>query len=379
MKKCKFTAGAAALGLLAVSACSGFMCSAEEFQEEMVVIEDTESMGAQPQEVVENMESQGAPGDMEPQDVPEDVPAQNGPPENMMPQPAPEEMNETYENEWHEFPEGEMESTDSYDETYENEGKGSIHRISGEGKIIDNFDIPGKEEALRDFNLNDEIPSSMFLDVPEIMQKPVLPTGCEAVSLTMALQYEGFDVDEIAIADEFLIYNNESDNMAVGYVGDPFSEEGAGCFPPALAATACSFFEDQDADYMAYNITGSSLDDLLSYVAAGTPVIVWTTMYMAEPEFTREDAEYDGHVYYWYRQEHCVVLSGYDLTSGTLQINDPLEGIVTRDKEEFSRIYTKTGENAVVLRSLSEEDAMAQDNVTSSVSSRTANTEAGIG
>lgn len=227
---------------------------------------------------------------------------------------------------------------------------GSIHRISEEEKTIEDFEIPGKEEALEDFDLEREIPSSMFLNVPEILQKPVLPTGCEAVSLTMALRYEGFDVDEVALADEFLIYNNETDNMAIGYVGDPFSEEGAGCFPPALAATAQRFFEDQGADYKAYNITGTSFEDLFAYVASGTPVLVWATMYMEEPEFTKEDAEYDGHTYYWYRQEHCVVLSGYDLETQTVCINDPLEGIVTRSVDEFSRIYTKTGENAVVIR-----------------------------
>lgn len=390
MKKSKSSVSIAVIGLLTVLVCGGLRCGAEEFQEEMVVMDSTGDMEAKSQELteavsqgpLENTESQDRPEGMGPQNVPENAYIQDVP-ENVMPQPEPGEMNGPYENEWQEFPEEEMmygeEGADSYEEPYEKESEGRIHRRSDESKmIIEDYDIPGKEEAERDFNLSSEIPSSVFLNVPEILQKPVLPTGCEAVSLTMALQYEGFDVDEIVIADEFLIYNNESDNMAVGYVGDPFSEEGAGCFPPAIVATAASFFEDQDADYLAYNITGSSLDELLAYVAAGTPVIVWTTMYMAEPEFTREDAEYDGHIYYWYRQEHCVVLSGYDLASGTLQINDPLEGTVTRDKEEFSRIYTKTGENAVVLRNLTGEDVTDWNSAASNVS-RTANTEAGVG
>lgn len=54
------------------------------------------------------------------------------------------------------------------------------------------------------------------------------------------------------------------------------------------------------------------MEELLSYVAAGTPVVLWTTMYMAEPEFTEDTTEYDGELYRWYYQEHCVVLSGYD-------------------------------------------------------------------
>ena len=234
----------------------------------------------------------------------------------------------------------------------------SIHRQSDETKTVEDFDILGTEDAQKAFGFDEEeLPTQAWLDVPEILQKPALPTGCEAVSLTMALQYEGFDVSMITIAGDFLLYNYEDDNMAKGYVGDPFSEEGAGCFPPALAATAECFFEDQEADYHAYNITGSTMEELYRYVANGTPVILWSTMYMAEPEFTQEDSEYDGHVYQWYRQEHCVVLSGYDYENGTVTVNDPLEGIVLRDMEEFSRIYTRTGQNAVVLRGTTTSDS----------------------
>ena len=143
--------------------------------------------------------------------------------------------------------------------------------------------------------------------------------------------------------------------MAVGYIGDPFNKDGAGCFAPAIAATADNFFEDQGYDYASYNISGSEMEELLSYVAAGTPVVLWTTMYMAEPEFTEYTTEYDGELYRWYYQEHCVVLSGYDLDNGTLQINDPLEGIVTRDYEEFKSIYDTVGKYAVVVKAASEE------------------------
>ncbi len=218
--------------------------------------------------------------------------------------------------------------------------------------LVEDFEIAGKDEAEAVFNLlsYEELPLYMYLDVPELLQSPELPTGCESVALTMALQYEGIELAKTTIAREFLIYNRETDNTALGYVGDPFSDSGAGCFAPVIAATATDFFEDQGLDYTAYDITDSTIDELLAYVAANTPVVLWTTMYMAEPEFTGEDGEYNGRMYRWYRQEHCVVLSGYDLEGGTLQINDPLEGIVTRDKEEFERIYNLTGCNAVVLK-----------------------------
>ena len=47
-----------------------------------------------------------------------------------------------------------------------------------------------------------------------------------------------------------------------------------------------------------------------------------------------------------------------------MQINDPLEGIVSRDMDEFASIYNLTGKNAVVLKE-AEEAAASQDTATS--------------
>lgn len=236
--------------------------------------------------------------------------------------------------------------------TVQSEEEAVLIRNTEKESQVEDFEILDKEDAELAFELlaYEELPAYVYLEVPEILQNPELPTGCESVALTMALQYEGIELSKTTIAREFLIYNRETDNTALGYVGDPFSEEGAGCFAPAIAATAADFFQDQELDYTVYDITDSSINELLSYVAADTPVVVWTTMYMSEPEFTREDGEYGGRIYHWYRQEHCVVLSGYDLESNTLQINDPLEGIIDRDKDEFERIYNLTGRNAVVVK-----------------------------
>lgn len=232
------------------------------------------------------------------------------------------------------------------------ESAGTLHRRSKISLLPEDYKIPGIEEAEKAFELEKVLilPRYMDLDVPMILQKPLLPTGCESVSLTMALQYEEIDIGKDAVAGEYLIYNREDDNMAVGYIGDPYSEEGAGCFAPVIAMTAQEIFLDQELEYDAYDITESELEELLKYVSLGTPVVIWTSMYMEEPEFSGEIGEYEGHIYRWYRQEHCVVLSGYNLDEGTVQINDPLEGIVMRDLEEFKRIYDITGRNAVVLK-----------------------------
>ncbi len=265
-------------------------------------------------------------------------------PENY--EPAPENYEPDPEN-----IESQIEMT-NYD--YDEENYVSI-RNSWKKTLLEDYTILTREDAEKDFQLFavSQLPETMYLDVPEVLQNPELPTGCESVALTMALMFEGFDLEKTTIAREFLIYNQETDNMAVGYIGDPFSNEGAGCFAPAIAGTAVCFFEDQGYDYEAYDISGTEFEELLSYVAIGRPVIVWGTMYMEEPEFTDTVTEYNGKVYRWYMQEHCMVLSGYDLKTQTVVINDPMEGIVTRDLAEFQAIYDKTGQNAVVLKSVS--------------------------
>ena len=244
--------------------------------------------------------------------------------------------------------------SETFDHSFAEENYAPI-RNSREKTLLEDYTILTGKDAENDFQLfeDNQLPETMYLDVPELFQKPELPTGCESVALTMALMFEGFELDKTTIAREFLIYNQETDNMAVGYIGDPFTEEGAGCFAPAIAGTAVCFFEDQGYDYQAYDISGTEFEELLSYVAIGRPVIVWGTMYMEEPVFTDTVTEYNGKVYRWYMQEHCMVLSGYDLKTQTVIINDPLEGIVTRDMTEFHEIYDKTGQNAVVLKSVS--------------------------
>ncbi len=237
---------------------------------------------------------------------------------------------------------------------------------------IEDFKLFDKEDAARDFELphTEELPLQMYLELPEILQEPELPTGCEVTSLSMVLQYEEMEVDKQELADEYLIYNREDDNLAVGYVGDPYDVTGAGCFAPALAATADNYFKEKKLDYRAYDITDTEFDELLAYVAAGTPVMVWTTMYMDEPDFTGEVGEYNDREYPWYRQEHCVVLSGYNYDDWTVRVNDPIEGIVDRNMSAFADLYEKTGKNAVVVKEQEKPDSPEQVTV-SAVSAQT--------
>lgn len=192
------------------------------------------------------------------------------------------------------------------------------------------------------------LPAKASLDVPELLQNPELPTGCESVALTIALTYEGYELDKTTIAEEYLIYDHTG-NFALGYNGDPTSPNGAGIFPPGLVATANTYLLTQEQPATAVDISGKDFYLLLDYISRGTPVVIWTTMYMMEPEFTDSVVTVNGHSYTWYLQEHCVVLCGYDLEKGTVTVSDPLEGIIERNLEDFARIYESTGSCAMII------------------------------
>lgn len=183
-------------------------------------------------------------------------------------------------------------------------------------------------------------------DVPKLLQTPELPTGCESIALTIVLQSYGFELEKTEIAKKYLTFGTD---MATSYVGDPFSNNGAGCFPPAVVDAANKYLKERNDRRTARNITGESIDDLCEYVDNGLPVIVWSSMYMASPDKTGGAYSYQGKSYQWYRSEHCVVLYGYDKTKDVYLVSDPLVGLVERDASAFKSIYDMIGKYAVVI------------------------------
>ncbi len=198
-----------------------------------------------------------------------------------------------------------------------------------------------------DFN-DPAFPRSHILDLELINQFPELPAGCESVSLTMILNYYGYNLDKTYIAENHLVY---SDNFVLGYMGNPFSSTiGGGCYAPGMVDTANSFLKKEGSTYRAKNITGAEFEDLLEYVAGGTPVMVWTTINMSDPD--KGFIQYDnlGNAYAWENFEHCVVLGGYDLDKNLVTIYDPMEGVMERDLERFKYTFESMYHMAIILK-----------------------------
>ena len=185
------------------------------------------------------------------------------------------------------------------------------------------------------------------LDTEELFQNPELPTGCESVALTAALQYLKFDLEKTDIAENYLTYGED---VMWDYVGEPFEYDGAGIFPPGLTNTANIYLRTQKTNYVAYNTMGVPFEDLLKLIENNCPVVLWTTLDYEYPILADTAYEYKDKFYYWYELEHCVFLCGYDLDEGTVTINDPMEGIVTLDLEQMKETYDEIGRLSMTIK-----------------------------
>ena len=185
------------------------------------------------------------------------------------------------------------------------------------------------------------------LPVPCLSQYPELPTGCEVTSLTMLLNYLGCDVDKTTIADRYLVYG---DSFVLSYHGDPYEDNGAGIYPPGIIQTVANYAIQTDQTLAAVDLTGMSFRSLYQFLENGYPVMLWTTLRAEYPSFDEEIfEEYNGIRYPWYINEHCVLLVGYDVKSGTVSVNDPIYGEMTYDAAYYEEIYQTIGQFALTV------------------------------
>lgn len=195
------------------------------------------------------------------------------------------------------------------------------------------------------------VSDSHTIDVDYIYQEPELPTGCEITSLTMLLNYLGFDIDKTELSDNYL----KMDYMAnVGFddafIGNPRWDGGYGCFAPVIKDAADSYLNAQKSTYKAEDISGTSFTDLYSYIDKDMPVVVWASMGLMEVEKRFCYYAQDGEEEYWYDNEHCMLLVGYDKTQNTVTAADPLSGLMIYNADRFEYIYDELEQQAVIIQ-----------------------------
>lgn len=194
---------------------------------------------------------------------------------------------------------------------------------------------------------NYEYPNSFILDIPFVSQYPELPTGCEITALTTVLNYLGYNVDKLTMADYYLDKGKMGEvSPYKAFVGNPRDEDSCGAFAPVLVNSATKYLKSQRSYMNVYNITGAEYNELLDYVDDGHPVLVWETMYMKEP-YESCTWNIDGENIMWLSREHAMVLIGY--TQSTYIMADPLRGICEYDKELVETRYKSMGKQAIVI------------------------------
>ena len=203
------------------------------------------------------------------------------------------------------------------------------------------------------------IGESKRIPVVNLLQEPELPSGCEAVSLTILLNYLGFSVDKMTIACKYLpqldFYGEENDlhgaDFRTTFAGDPTRlEHSYGCYAPCITITANAYFEDNGYSARAYDITGADFDSLLTdYIDKGMPVLIWATsgnlrpskltdLYWTTPE---------GEVVRWLAYQHCIVLTGYDLENNRIYVSDPQVGNTAYSYDILKERYLELGRQAI--------------------------------
>lgn len=192
-----------------------------------------------------------------------------------------------------------------------------------------------------------------YIPVPPLLQLPELPTGCEITSLTMLLNYLGFEADKEILADKYLSKGKyRASDPTETFVGDPKSTFAYGCFSNVIVKTAEKYLEENDSSkkFNVKNITGCHPKSIYAALDSGYPVIVWITVDLQEPQkgavWTAANSRKEIQ---WLKGEHCVLLTGYDLSKKIVYANDPLKGLAVYDMELFEKRFEQMNKNAVII------------------------------
>ncbi len=185
------------------------------------------------------------------------------------------------------------------------------------------------------------------IQVEAILQKPELPTGCEVTSLATVLQYWDYEIDKCDLADSFLEKGKIGEtDFRKAFVGNPRSESSYGCYAEVIEKCANDYLISVDSTLKVENITGSEFEHLYKYIQTDIPVIVWTTVDLKKP-YKTTTWHVDGKDLTWLKNEHCVVLTGYDQEK--VYVCDPLKGNVTYDADVFEERFEQLYSQAVVI------------------------------
>lgn len=190
--------------------------------------------------------------------------------------------------------------------------------------------------------------SKLLNSFKAVSQKPELPNGCEITSLTMVLNYYGFDADKCDLSDNYLDKGKVGTvDFRMAFEGNPRDEDAYGCYAPVIVNAANKYLKEQNSDMKAKEITDTEFENLFEYTKKGIPVMVWCTYDLAQG-YPSKKWNVDGQEIQWYTPEHCMVLLGEK--DGKVVTADPGYGEIKEyDKSLFETRYNELHKQSVII------------------------------
>lgn len=195
-------------------------------------------------------------------------------------------------------------------------------------------------------------PASAILDAPVFRQHPELPSGCEITSLSMLLHYAGINKTKMDLLPDMkrdhtpLRWGEDGSivswgNPNEGFVGDITGKSKAfGIYHGALLELLRIYMPN------GVDLTRSSFNMLEEQIAAGIPVVAWTTIDFQVPSTWVTWDTPTGPIETTF-MEHAVLLVGYDQEN--VYVNDPWTGQAKRkiNKAQFVKTWEVMGSQAI--------------------------------
>ena len=198
--------------------------------------------------------------------------------------------------------------------------------------------------------------ASVQLGVPYLSQEGALPTGCEATSTAMVLQYWGMDISPEEVAyllpcQELYWYDGQQYGPDPNeyFVGSPFEVTGYGCYAPVIAQTLKQEFPHRLTVKLE---CGSTIEELYQtyVIGQGVPVLIWATIDLVEPEQGSQWLLETWELFTLQKNEPCMVLVGKQGDRSLCQ--DPYEshGTLALSSQLLQLRFEQMGSQAVAVK-----------------------------
>lgn len=142
--------------------------------------------------------------------------------------------------------------------------------------------------------------------------------GCEGAALLMGMQYKGIATG-VSLKRFLDVMPKSKTNPAKGFAGSPYvkSEKIRTTIYPAAIAE----YANRYAPGMTRDISGAELETLKQEILNDNPVMIYATMYWRKPYY--RSFMIDGQQQWLLRNNHAILLAGYDGAARKFYIADP--------------------------------------------------------